>query len=99
MTFKELKKILDRSFQYLSKVYEKEGEWYNNSKSLKIPRGSILYFKQKGKRVDAYSSNGLEPEEIKKIVKDYGLEYIYQIKTVDNHIEMMEILKNEYTNV
>ena len=99
LTFKELKKILDRSFQYLSKVYEKEGEWYNNSKSLKIPRGSILYFKQKGKRVDAYSSNGLEPEEIKKIVKDYGLEYIYQIKTVDNHIEMMEILKNEYTNV
>ena len=98
MTFDELKKILDRAFQYLSKVFEKEGEWYNNSKSLKIPKGSILYFKQVGKRVDKYSSSGLQPEEIQKIVKDYGLEYIYQIKTVDNHIEMMEILKNEYNN-
>ena len=51
-----------------------------------------------GKRVDKYSSSGLQPEEIQKIVKDYGLEYIYQIKTVDNHIQMMEILKNEYNN-
>ena len=98
LTFKELKKILDGSFQYLSKVYEREGEWYNNGKSLRIPRGSILYFKQKGKRVDSYSSHGLEPEEIQQIVKDYGLDHIYQVKTVDNHMEMMEILKNEYSN-
>ena len=101
LTFNELKKILLRAFEYMSKVYEHEGEWSVNSKSFKVPKNSILYFKMEGGEPlpkHNYGTRGLEKKDIDEIVSKYGLEHNYQIKTVHNHLEMMEILKNEYGN-
>jgi hypothetical protein len=98
LKFNELKKILSRSFKYISQIYEHEGEWSINSKSFKVPKNSILYFKE---YVDGESngvSKGLSKELIDEIVKMFGLNHIYQIKTVSNHIDMTNILKNEYSN-
>lgn len=99
LKFGELKKILSKAFDYISKVYEDEGEWSVIGKSFKIPKGSILYFKEEGgRKIKDYSSRGMERERIDNIIKEYGLDHIYDIKTVHNHIDMMEILKNEYSN-
>jgi len=100
----ELKRILKRSFTYLSHVYEKEGEWYITGKSLKVPKGSILYIKEdppedKPRVPIGFSSRGMKGEVIDKIVNDYGLDRIYDIRRVENHLEMMEILKTEFSNV
>lgn len=101
LEFKELRKILNGTFEYMSNVYEDEGEWYVNSKSFKVPRNSILYFKKISEKPlpkGFYGTYGLKQETIDEIVKKYGLEHNYQIKTVDNHVDMMGILKNEYVN-
>ena len=99
LTFEELKKILNRAFEYISNVYEEEGEWIVNGKSFKIPKESTLYFKEEGgRKIKYYSSGGMEKERIDNAIKEYGLDHIYNIKTVHNHIDMMEILKNEYSN-
>lgn len=101
----ELKRILKRSFQYISKVYEKEGEWYITGKSLKVPKGSILYIKEEPQGdkplsgIYSYCSRGMKREVIDKIVDDYGLDRIYDIRRVENHLQMMEILKTEFSNI
>lgn len=94
----EMKRILKRAFNYLSHVYEDEGEWFNKGKSFKVPRGSILYFKEDMNRYTKFGTRGMKKEEIEKIVSDYGLNHIYDVRTVANHMEMMEILKTQFTN-
>jgi hypothetical protein len=99
LEFPELRKLFSKAFEINSVTFETEGEWAVNDKSFKIPKGSILYFKEEGgRRVSDYSSHGMEKERIDNIIKEYGLDHIYQIKTVHNHIDMMNILKNEYSN-
>lgn len=92
LTLAELKRLIRPVFTYYSKIYSHEGEWYNTSKSFKIPKNSILYFKESNRW------NGFSKEKIDEFVAKYGLNYIYQIKTVANHEELFTILSNEYEN-
>jgi hypothetical protein len=89
LTFIELKKLLIPIFTHYSEIFSHEGEWYNSNKSFKIPKNSILYFKE---------NINITKEKIDEIVTKYGLNHIYQIKTVSDHKELFTILNNEYKN-
>jgi len=98
LTIQELKKLMSKPFDYISYIYEREGEWFVNSPNLIIPRYSTLYFKKIGGERIGYASRGLEQEYINKMVQEYGLNHIYDIRTVDNHMNMIEILKKDFSN-